>query len=568
MMPPCPNRRLRRDAGRLPEEVVAHVVDREPVHLADATAGGGDEDGALADHLRDLRLDQVQAQDVLGDRPPHVRFLHFPAARQPGPVVRLAEEVGDQPGLRAHLALAPGLPDRELEDPGHAGGSHRQEVVLGAGAGQEGGVLLADAGGQVHLGIEVDPDLEDLAEVRIDLEEVVVEFEVAEEDHLDADRQGIGLESARSRGVRRVGVIDVEEVVLEATLELGPRARHGVEVGRIQDQDPPIGPQEGPAADLGEVGSGGLVTERTPADPAEEVPGLGDLLDDHRHVRRLRPLEAVDLIVLDHGVVDVVEEVSLPLLEPGKDFRLLEPGERAGDRLVEDHPRLPAPGLLRRLLERPVEAAEDLPHGLLEPRPAPRGKREEPWALSVVEVLDVAAVGDRVPLQLEGANVPFDEPEGLAVQATEEEVVAGAPHVEAESEGAQGLSVAEDPVVRNHLPRALEVEVLGIATPEEAGGRQPEPAESPPVLAALDHPSSIGGPVPRHRLSHHGKASGSDRELLLELPASPHGPYLGVLPFSEGLRVVLSLAGSPIAILAHGPSHGKYDCISINTATN
>ena len=112
---------------------------------------------------------------------------------------------------------------RPLQRSDHAGGCHGQQSVGLHRLRHVGRNLLHAAVGEFGGVFEVGADLEELAEVFIELAEQVVLLHGADEHHLDPDGDGLRPDAGCGKaGLRVVGVFDDAELFAEGPLERRP----------------------------------------------------------------------------------------------------------------------------------------------------------------------------------------------------------------------------------------------------------------------------------------------------------------------------------------------------------
>ena len=119
----------RGDPARLAEGEAADLEHGEPVDLADHRAAGVDRDGAAADLLLGALAHPVQAPDLGVHGVLHLGGADRRAARLPGPVIGLAQQVGERFEARRQAFGIAGLARRVLERPGDAGAIERLELL-------------------------------------------------------------------------------------------------------------------------------------------------------------------------------------------------------------------------------------------------------------------------------------------------------------------------------------------------------------------------------------------------------------------------------------------------------
>ena len=227
-----------------------------------------------------------------------------------GPVVRLAHDVGDAAELDRELLAVVGEPGALVDDARHGGRVERLEAVL-----------LDHRRDQPRVGIVVlRRALDGVVEVRLHLEEPrevgivggqqIVELAIAEQHHLEVERDRLGIERLRRDQARHLGrLLDADLARLDGALQSLPGERRQEEPARIDQEIAAVGPVQRARLDQEEIRHQ-RAHLREVLDAADQVAvGRVVLLDDGGARRSILPVcgHDVDLIAAEAGVLRAVD---------------------------------------------------------------------------------------------------------------------------------------------------------------------------------------------------------------------------------------------------------------------
>ena len=180
------------DAGRAAEGVIAERDDRDAVDLPHGLPVGADQERAFGDLPPEAVLDQVCPVSSLADGFTHVVGPDDGMPVPSGPEHRLAHVVPQiaEPGGQS-------LPVRDqagavLDEPRHGVRAEGRQPLFPADTGDEAGVEELEVRRPWQGVLEIDLDLEQLAEVLVQGVEQVIEPGSADEDDLHGERDRLG----------------------------------------------------------------------------------------------------------------------------------------------------------------------------------------------------------------------------------------------------------------------------------------------------------------------------------------------------------------------------------------
>ena len=169
-----------------------------------------------------------------------------------------------------------------FEDAGHGAAVERHQPGVPGQPGDEPGVKHGVVLGVLDPVLEVGGDLEQLAELGILLGEHVIEHGLADDDDLDVERDGLGLEAAGADHAERLaGRLDADFSRPQGLLERVVGERLLEQLARIQDEVAAVGAVQRAGLDEGEVG-GQRAHLREVLDLADQALVGGMILVDHR----------------------------------------------------------------------------------------------------------------------------------------------------------------------------------------------------------------------------------------------------------------------------------------------
>ncbi len=173
------------DPRRLPESMVAEVVDGEAVDLSDDLPIGGDMDHAIRDEFVGpvLRQPMPALASGLGGRnmPPSMASAPSRRAWKSASLWRSARSENRLENRRRQPPRVNGL----FEHGRHAGSIHGQEAILLGHLLQHREDVGRMIAGQGDHRVEIGEHLEDLGKIRIPPIEIVVDVPISDDDDLD-----------------------------------------------------------------------------------------------------------------------------------------------------------------------------------------------------------------------------------------------------------------------------------------------------------------------------------------------------------------------------------------------
>ena len=131
-------------------------------------------------------------------------------------------------------------------------------------------------------GIEIGQHLEQLPEIRVGGAQELVEAAVADQHHLDVDRDRVGLEEQRAEGGGELGRDDLQHARPQAAQQHLPGAGLGKHVARLQNQEAAVCLEQRSPLDRHVVCVRAALGHEIALDLAEEVPERGRALDHDR----------------------------------------------------------------------------------------------------------------------------------------------------------------------------------------------------------------------------------------------------------------------------------------------
>ena len=305
----------RGDATGLAEGELAELQHGEPVHLPYRLAVGVDEQGLPQDLLLAALAHPVGAPGLGVDGPLHVPGADLVPPFLAGPVVGLVEQVVDGAQAQGQALGVGGQPRRPLDDPRRGFPRKRPQPLAARGVGDHAGVARRVAVVTRHLFVEVRGHLEKLGEVRVGPAQQVVDHRVAQQDHLDVEGDGLGLQCDRVGEAQGLGEpLDADLVGLERALDLLPDDGLHEQLARVHQQETPVGGVQRARLDEAEIGGESAEPGHLLNAPDDVAVG-GQVFVDHGG--------ALPPPVVDDDVHLVAAEGGLPsLLAPGQPARL------------------------------------------------------------------------------------------------------------------------------------------------------------------------------------------------------------------------------------------------------
>ena len=164
----------------------------------------------------------------------------------------------------------------------HGIARERQQRLFAGDSRNHAGVITDSRFIARNGGLEIGQNLEQLPEVRVAGAQELVEAAVADQHHLDVDRDRVGLEERRAEGGRGLGRDDLQHARAQAAQQHFPGAGLGEHVARLQDQEAAVRLEQRSSLD------GQVVCVRTAfghelaVDLAQEVSKRGRVLDHDR----------------------------------------------------------------------------------------------------------------------------------------------------------------------------------------------------------------------------------------------------------------------------------------------
>ena len=259
------------DAGRHAKRVAAEVDHGQAVDLANDAAARLDVDPTLGDVVAHLELDEAFALGTRRQGALHVRSVNFGRLFLLGVERRFTHEVGDVAEARRELVLIVAKTCRVFEHATSAVEAEGQQVLFGGEPGEKAHVVAQPIGVARHLGLEVDLDLEQLAEIGIAARQRIVKLGRANEHDLQAELDRLWSQRRHrhhSTGLTRVVEFDLP--VLQGALDAFPRRRITQQVGGVQQQVATVGAVEGAGLDACEIRRG-LTRTHLVLDAANQV---------------------------------------------------------------------------------------------------------------------------------------------------------------------------------------------------------------------------------------------------------------------------------------------------------
>ena len=229
---------------------------------------------------------------------------------------------------------------------------------------------MVDAGlVSLDVGVEVGEHLEELREVGIEPVEQVVGAGIADEDDLDVDRDGLGLEGRDPAEQPSFGQRDLELAGSENAHDGFPGGGFLEDLAILDDEVSAVGAEDGSGADAHVRHLHFLAAGVFAVDGAEQVSHGGVVLDDDRAVFLFGAFED-EVYAVDIGEVLFAAEFAEPLVddilddigEEVLDAAILEVAYELADHFHEDGARLAA----EEGAELVVVFAADLVNGLVE----------------------------------------------------------------------------------------------------------------------------------------------------------------------------------------------------------
>ena len=239
----------------------------------------------------------VGALDRFVDRAADVGRRRHLAARLARPVVGLAHDVGDAADLDRQLLPVAGQPRALLEDARDRRGIERLQAVRRRDRGHDPRIVAIVRLRAADRVVEIRLHLEQPGEVGIVLAEHVVQLPVADQHHLDVERDRLGIERLRRDQAGRLRrLLDPDLAGLDRPLQRLVGERRHQQLARIEQQIAAVGPVQRARLDQQEIGQQ-RAHLRDVLDPADQVGIVRVQLLHHRRVRAPSPLLTTTLIM-------------------------------------------------------------------------------------------------------------------------------------------------------------------------------------------------------------------------------------------------------------------------------
>ncbi|VTR65774.1 hypothetical protein DESC_370143 [Desulfosarcina cetonica] len=322
---------------------LADLIDRQGVDLAHGFTGHVDHDGAVHVILVDFFFVEVVAKAVFAEGGENMGLGDAVGAFLAGPVIGLLDHAGDGAEAQGEFAFAINGLFAILHHGGNTPRRKGQKPAIPAHPGDEVRVEPFAFVGAGHLIVEVRAYAEDLVELGIVVLQHLKRLVAAQKDHLDVQGNRCRPQGRGPHAHVLGHVLDAEHFVLQGPLEGFPHLGMIQNRLHLQDEETPVGLQQGAGLDHGEVGDQSS-HEGLFVDAAEDV-GIGGIgLEDHRRAGQSRAvLEDVDLVagqgelgsvggslVFRVGIRrprqekgDILDHVRLNFIEKGEDLRLI-----------------------------------------------------------------------------------------------------------------------------------------------------------------------------------------------------------------------------------------------------
>ena len=254
----------------------------EPVDLADLGSRRSNADLALGDQLAEATGRQVGAPSPTADCLSHVVPGHCAAPSLAGEERGLPGNVGEATETRRQ----PVAPARDagavIGECRHGITRERHERLVAGDSRNHAGVVADRRLVARDGGIEIGQHLEQLPEIRVGDAEELVEAAVADQHHLDVDRDRVGLEERRAEGGGELGRDDLQHARPQAAQQHLPGAGLGKHVARLQNQEAAVCLEQRPPLDRHVVCVRAALGHEIALDLAEEIPERGRALDHDR----------------------------------------------------------------------------------------------------------------------------------------------------------------------------------------------------------------------------------------------------------------------------------------------
>ena len=341
----------------------AELDDRQAVDLADLDTLGVDQDDAAVDRLLRPIAQPVGALDLLVDGAGHVLPRGDLALGLLCPIVGLAHDVGDAAELDRQLLAVVGQPGALVDDAGDTRGVHRLQAMLLHHRRDQPRVGVVVLRGALDGVVEIRLHLEEAREVGIVGRQQIVELAIAEQHHLDLERDRLGIEGlGRDEAGRLDGLLDADLARLDGSLERFPGKGRQQQAAGIEQEIAPVGFVQGTRLDQQEVGhQRAHLGEVLDASDHVAVGGIVLLHDGGAAASRFAVGgHDVDLVSAQAGILGAVDRP----LDDG--VLLFARGQEEGD--IAHHVvagGLEVGGSIRHVAERSVQLDERVPDGRL-----------------------------------------------------------------------------------------------------------------------------------------------------------------------------------------------------------
>ena len=180
----------RRDAPRLAKAVIANIHHRQPIHLPDDCATGGDEQRAFQNFFLDDFLDAVRTVDALVEGLLDICAGDDDTAVNPRPIACFPNQVCNRAKPGRQLSLLADQPRTKLDHFGNGRAVKMAQLFLMAACGDKMRVFLHIVQITQHRGIKIRPHLKQIRKILVLLVHQVIHIHAAHQDdfHLQRNR--------------------------------------------------------------------------------------------------------------------------------------------------------------------------------------------------------------------------------------------------------------------------------------------------------------------------------------------------------------------------------------------
>ena len=272
---------------------------RQPVHLPDCLPVGVDEDNPLLDRLHVAFRSPIQPIGALIYGPAHVIGEDEFMIGAAGPEGSLAHQIGHVGKAGGDLLLVAGQARRLVDDPGHRRWRKVTQPLFPADVSHESGIIKTALPVPGHGRGELGLHLEQLTKVLVQGKEKLVQPCVANDYHLDVERNRFRLQSGRGHEAVELGhLLDLDFPIAQGPFQSVPGRWVGQQILGLHDEVAAIGAVQRPSPYLGEIGHHGS-QDGAMLDPPHQVLICGIVLDDDRGAHTVTLLgQHVDLVAI------------------------------------------------------------------------------------------------------------------------------------------------------------------------------------------------------------------------------------------------------------------------------